>query len=600
MDVFLIYYPTSTNSSGKQFLIIILLLKLLLFVVCGLLGGQHEAEVRQRHQKILQQWRSRGEVRRKFFNFYYYIHLQKQYNMTNFGLNYRKAHCFLLLSTRFQLYLWKRLTVMYLITWHDKFLFSFFSIFSLKNLSVVTQNLSLFSGYVRKIFRLSQEGSGWRRKRFSDYWDLHWTLNNPIAVCRIPGFGNSSTIEWLDASMRAFSDYGDLRWTTLVVCRIPGFGYSSTVEWLDPSARTFSDYWGLRWTTLVVCRIPRLGNSSTVEWLDASMRAFSDYWDLHWTALIVCRIPGLGNSSTVGWLDPSMHAFSDYWDLHWTALVVCRIPGFGNSSTVEWLDPSMRAFSGYFANIADHLGNTGCLTIRCIRIRRQKSTNFGFLKPQMQREGHGTADKQWLAAVPCPPLRSCGWAKSSHKWQTYKFPIWKITDNKWKQFIVNFWFCLKVNEDPNKAFILDSHWAFISNYLQCVKAWIWFRICNHRIAQIRKIWMWIQNTVFLLKLIFYQVVLQSGCVHCTWQVFSCINHYVFGEKAFHSERLFTACLCEPPCGIHSVADGYVRGINIHGAPYDFRGTIVSQQFLKPYFLWNFLHFKSIYTFYKIK
>jgi hypothetical protein len=44
------------------------------------------------------------------------------------------------------------------------------------------------------------------------------------------------------------------------------------------------------------------------------------------------------------------------------SVVVCRIPGFGNSSTVEWLDPSMRAFSGYFANIADHLGNTGCRT----------------------------------------------------------------------------------------------------------------------------------------------------------------------------------------------------------------------------------------------
>ncbi len=28
-------------------------------------------------------------------------------------------------------------------------------------------------------------------------------------------------------------------------------------------------------------------------------------------------------------------------------------------------------------------------------------------QPQEQREGQGTAAIQWLAAVPCPPLRSC-------------------------------------------------------------------------------------------------------------------------------------------------------------------------------------------------
>ncbi len=39
---------------------------------------------------------------------------------------------------------------------------------------------------------------------------------------------------------------------------------------------------------------------------------------------------------------------------------------------------------------------------------------------QERREGQGTAAKQWLAAVPCPPLRSCGWAESSDKWPTYK------------------------------------------------------------------------------------------------------------------------------------------------------------------------------------
>jgi hypothetical protein len=35
-----------------------------------------------------------------------------------------------------------------------------------------------------------------------------------------------------------------------------------------------------------------------------------------------------------------------------------------------------------------------------------------------------------LAAVPYLSLRSCGWAKSSHKWP---IPIWKIMDHKWKQ-----------------------------------------------------------------------------------------------------------------------------------------------------------------------
>jgi hypothetical protein len=29
-------------------------------------------------------------------------------------------------------------------------------------------------------------------------------------------------------------------------------------------------------------------------------------------------------------------------------------------------------------------------------------------QPQEWREGQRTGTKQWLAAVPCPPLRSCG------------------------------------------------------------------------------------------------------------------------------------------------------------------------------------------------
>ncbi len=67
-------------------------------------------------------------------------------------------------------------------------------------------------------------------------------------------------------------------------------------------------------------------------------------------------------------------------------------------------------------------------------------------QPHERREGQGTAAKQWLVAVPCPPFPSCGWAESLHKWLTYKFPIWKITDHKWKQLnhVVNFLFGLRV------------------------------------------------------------------------------------------------------------------------------------------------------------
>jgi hypothetical protein len=40
----------------------------------------------------------------------------------------------------------------------------------------------------------------------------------------------------------------------------------------------------------------------------------------------------------------------------------------------------------------------------------------------------------WLQSLPSPPF--LGWAESSHKWPTYKFPLWKITDHKWKQLIL--------------------------------------------------------------------------------------------------------------------------------------------------------------------
>ncbi len=78
-------------------------------------------------------------------------------------------------------------------------------------------------------------------------------------------------------------------------------------------------------------------------------------------------------------------------------------------------------------------------------------------QPQERREGQGTAAKHWLAAVPCPPLRSCSWAESSHTWTTYKFPI---MDHKWKQ--------------------LDSHRPFICSVLKANKysrvscLWYWY------------------------------------------------------------------------------------------------------------------------------
>ncbi len=83
---------------------------------------------------------------------------------------------------------------------------------------------------------------------------------------------------------------------------------------------------------------------------------------------------------------------------------------------------------------------------------------------QERREGQGTATKQRLATVPCPPLRYCGWAEISHKWLTYKFPIWKITDNKWKQWrpIVKLLFDLRMIKILSKTFILDSYLPFIA------------------------------------------------------------------------------------------------------------------------------------------
>ncbi len=65
-------------------------------------------------------------------------------------------------------------------------------------------------------------------------------------------------------------------------------------------------------------------------------------------------------------------------------------------------------------------------------------------------------------AVPCPRLCSCSWAKSSNKWPTYKFPIWKSMDHEWKQSIlgINFLFGLRVNKISWLQCGL-THWTYL-------------------------------------------------------------------------------------------------------------------------------------------
>jgi hypothetical protein len=53
--------------------------------------------------------------------------------------------------------------------------------------------------------------------------------------------------------------------------------------------------------------------------------------------------------------------------------------------------------------------------------------------PRERREGKGTADKQWLAAVPCPPPAPLVERRVHIHDQHKKILIWKITDHKWKQ-----------------------------------------------------------------------------------------------------------------------------------------------------------------------
>ncbi len=67
-------------------------------------------------------------------------------------------------------------------------------------------------------------------------------------------------------------------------------------------------------------------------------------------------------------------------------------------------------------------------------------------QPQEQRGGQGTAGKQGLAAVPCPSLHSCGWARVHINYQHTNFQCGKlriINGNKESlQSIFNFliWF----------------------------------------------------------------------------------------------------------------------------------------------------------------
>jgi hypothetical protein len=82
----------------------------------------------------------------------------------------------------------------------------------------------------------------------------------------------------------------------------------------------------------------------------------------------------------------------------------------------------------------------------------------------------------------CPPLLGGSslpsplflrFSESSHKCPTNKFPIWKITNHKWKHLVlaINFLFVLRVNEIPNKTFILDSHRPFICRVWRIWKGW---------------------------------------------------------------------------------------------------------------------------------
>ncbi len=69
----------------------------------------------------------------------------------------------------------------------------------------------------------------------------------------------------------------------------------------------------------------------------------------------------------------------------------------------------------------------------------QENSQRNHMSGEKGRERPPSIGKCQFPALPYPPV-------SSHKWPTYKFPSWKITDHKWKQLIlvVNLLFGLRV------------------------------------------------------------------------------------------------------------------------------------------------------------
>ncbi len=74
-----------------------------------------------------------------------------------------------------------------------------------------------------------------------------------------------------------------------------------------------------------------------------------------------------------------------------------------------------------------------CLTVFRISIWLAvwREITFGSTAGAESRAGNCSQTNGWHQFPASPPLRSCGWAQSSHKGPTYKFPIWKVTDHKW-------------------------------------------------------------------------------------------------------------------------------------------------------------------------
>jgi hypothetical protein len=83
-------------------------------------------------------------------------------------------------------------------------------------------------------------------------------------------------------------------------------------------------------------------------------------------------------------------------------------------------------------------------------------------QPQERGEGQRTAaTKQWVAAVPCPPLRSCPRVHINDQHTNFQFGKLWIIKGSINPCIVNFLFGLRVSEIPYKTNTLDSHLPFI-------------------------------------------------------------------------------------------------------------------------------------------